>query len=35
MTDETYIVGDAIVPRSMDNAIHEGFKLGVRMSYKG
>ena len=31
MTDETYIAGDAIVPRFMDNAIHEGFKVGVRI----
>jgi 2,4-dienoyl-CoA reductase (NADPH2) len=31
MTDETYIVGDAIVPRFMDSAIHEGYKVGVRI----
>ena len=31
MTDETYIVGDAVVPRFMDSAIHEGFKVGVRI----
>lgn len=31
MTDETYLVGDAVVPRFMDSAIHEGFKVGVRI----
>jgi 2,4-dienoyl-CoA reductase (NADPH2) len=31
MTDETYIIGDAVVPRFMDSAIHEGFKVGVRI----
>jgi 2,4-dienoyl-CoA reductase (NADPH2) len=29
--DEVYMVGDAIKPRSMNNAIHEGFKLGARL----
>ncbi|MFQ5851563.1 MAG: FAD-dependent oxidoreductase [Candidatus Binatia bacterium] len=29
--DEIYIIGDAIRPRSMHNAIHEGFKIGVRI----
>jgi 2,4-dienoyl-CoA reductase (NADPH2) len=29
--DELYVVGDAIKPRSMHNAIHEGYKLGVRL----
>ncbi len=29
--DEIYIIGDAIRPRSMHNAIHEGFKLGARI----
>jgi 2,4-dienoyl-CoA reductase (NADPH2) len=31
LTDETYIAGDAVVPRFMDNAIHEGYKIGVRI----
>jgi 2,4-dienoyl-CoA reductase (NADPH2) len=31
LTDETYIAGDAVVPRFMDSAIHEGFKVGVRI----
>ncbi|MGB9627972.1 MAG: FAD-dependent oxidoreductase, partial [Thermodesulfobacteriota bacterium] len=30
-TDELYLIGDAIIPRSMHTAIHEGFKLGVRL----
>jgi len=29
--DELYLVGDASKPRSMYNAIHEGYKLGVRL----
>ena len=29
--DEIYIVGDAIKPRFMYNAIHEGYKLGARV----
>ena len=29
--DEIYIIGDAVRPRSIHNAIHEGFKLGVRI----
>lgn len=29
--DEVYIVGDAVKPRSMYNAIHEGYKLGSRL----
>jgi 2,4-dienoyl-CoA reductase (NADPH2) len=29
--DELYVIGDAIQPRSMHNAIHEGYKLGVRL----
>lgn len=28
--DELYIIGDAVRPRSIHNAIHEGFKIGVR-----
>jgi 2,4-dienoyl-CoA reductase (NADPH2) len=30
-TNEIYMVGDSIKPRSMNNAIHEGFRLGVRI----
>lgn len=29
--DELYVIGDAVRPRSLHNAIHEGFKLGVRI----
>ena len=29
--DELYVVGDAMVPRSLYNAIHDGYKLGVRI----
>ena len=29
--DEVYMVGDAIKPRSIHNAIHEGYKLGLRI----
>ncbi len=29
--DELYILGDAMVPRSLYNAIHDGFKLGARI----
>ena len=31
VTDEIYIIGDAVKPRAMHNAIHEGYKLGVRL----
>ncbi|MFC1836094.1 FAD-dependent oxidoreductase [Thermodesulfobacteriota bacterium] len=31
LVDELYLVGDAINPRSLPEAIHEGFKLGVRI----
>jgi 2,4-dienoyl-CoA reductase (NADPH2) len=30
-SDELYILGDAMVPRSLYNAIHDGFKLGARI----
>lgn len=30
-TDEIYIVGDSILPRGMTAAIHEGYKLGLRI----
>ena len=29
--DEVYAIGDAVRPRSVHNAIHEGFKIGVRI----
>ncbi len=29
--DELYLVGDAMVPRSLYNAIHDGFKIGSRI----
>jgi len=29
--DEIYIIGDAVRPRSIHNAIHEGFKIGARI----
>ena len=29
--DEMYIIGDAMVPRSLYNAIHDGFKIGSRI----
>ncbi len=29
--DELYVVGDAMVPRSLYNAIHDGYKLGTRI----
>lgn len=29
--DELYLVGDAVIPRSLYNAIHDGFKLGARI----
>lgn len=29
--DELYVVGDAMIPRSLYNAIHDGYKLGTRI----
>jgi 2,4-dienoyl-CoA reductase (NADPH2) len=29
--DELYVVGDAVKPRAIANAIHEGYKVGVRI----
>ncbi|AFM23565.1 FAD-dependent oxidoreductase [Desulfomonile tiedjei] len=29
--DELYVVGDAMVPRSLYNAIHDGFRIGARI----
>lgn len=29
--DELYVLGDAMVPRSLYNAIHDGYRLGVRI----
>jgi len=31
LCDEIYLIGDAVIPRDMYNAIHEGYKLGVRV----
>ena len=30
-SDEIYIIGDAVMPRSLHNAIHEGYKLGIKI----
>lgn len=29
--DELYVVGDAMIPRNLYNAIHDGYKVGVRI----
>ncbi len=29
--DELYLVGDAVLPRSLTQAVHEGFRLGARI----
>ena len=29
--DELYVIGDAMIPRNLYNAIHEGFKIGARI----
>ena len=31
LTDELYLIGDAVIPRSMHAAIREGYQLGVRI----
>jgi len=31
MIDELHGCGDALIPRGMDAAIHEGYRLGVRI----
>ncbi len=31
LTDELYLVGDSVLPRWMHTAIHEGYKVGVRI----
>ncbi len=31
MIDELHGAGDAVIARDMDAAIHEGFRLGVRI----
>jgi 2,4-dienoyl-CoA reductase (NADPH2) len=30
LCDEVYIIGDAVAPRDMHNAIRDGYRLGVR-----
>jgi hypothetical protein len=29
--DELYTIGDAIAPRNVCDAVHEGYKIGVRI----
>jgi len=31
LTDELYVIGDSVLPRGMTSAIHEGYRLGVRI----
>ncbi|MBI2955249.1 MAG: FAD-dependent oxidoreductase [Chloroflexi bacterium] len=31
MSDEIHIIGDAVSPRGLHNAIHDGYKMGVRI----
>jgi len=31
LTDEVYLVGDSVLPRWMHTAVHEGYKVGVRI----
>ena len=31
LVDELYITGDAVLPRSVSNAIHEGYRIGNRI----
>jgi 2,4-dienoyl-CoA reductase (NADPH2) len=31
LCDELYLIGDAVIPRSLTDAIHEGYKLGTRV----
>jgi 2,4-dienoyl-CoA reductase (NADPH2) len=31
MVDELHGVGDAVIPRGLEQAIQEGFRLGVRL----
>jgi len=31
IVDELYVIGDAVRPRSVHNAIHEGYRVGVRV----
>jgi 2,4-dienoyl-CoA reductase (NADPH2) len=31
LADELYLIGDAVMPRSITEAIHEGYKLGLRI----
>jgi hypothetical protein len=29
--EETFVAGDAVIARGMDAAIHEGYRMGVRI----
>jgi 2,4-dienoyl-CoA reductase (NADPH2) len=29
--DELYVLGDAVLPRALANAIHDGFRVGNRI----
>jgi len=31
LVDEVHVIGDAVLPRSLHNAIHEGYRLGTRV----
>ena len=31
LTDEVYLIGDSVLPRWMHTAVHEGYKVGVRI----
>jgi 2,4-dienoyl-CoA reductase (NADPH2) len=31
LSDEIYLIGDAVIPRDVHHAIHEGYRLGVRV----
>ena len=28
---EVQVIGDALVPRSLSNAIHDGYRMGIRI----
>lgn len=31
LCDEVYVIGDAVIPRDMHRAIHDAYRLGVRV----